>query len=85
MQTGRVVPGPIRSPLLKVFARNLRAARKRAQLSQEALAEKAGLHPTYIGLLEREQRSISLLAIERLAKALRMEPWELLHPTHESR
>jgi len=79
------VPAPPRTPLLKAFARNLRAARKRVALSQEALAEKAGLHPTYIGLLEREQRSISLLTIERLAKALRMEPWELLHPGRESR
>jgi hypothetical protein len=35
--------------------------------------------------LEREQRSIGLLNIERLAKALRMEPWELLHPGGEGR
>ncbi len=57
----------------------------RAKLSQEALAEKADLHPNYIGLLEREQRNIGLLNIERLAKALRMESWELLHPGRESR
>ena len=74
------MPSPLRTPLLRLFARNLRAARLRAALSQEALAERADLHPNYIGLLEREQRNIGLLNIERLAKALRMEPWELLHP-----
>jgi transcriptional regulator with XRE-family HTH domain len=74
------VSGPPRTPLLKLFARNLREARKRAGLSQELLAEKADLHPTYIGLLEREQRSISLVYLERLARALKKEPWELLHP-----
>ncbi len=79
------MPDPPRTPLLRLFARNLRAARKRAALSQEALAERAGLHTNYIGLLEREQRNIGLLNIERLAKALRMEPWQLLHPGRESR
>jgi transcriptional regulator with XRE-family HTH domain len=70
----------LRSSLLKTFARNLREARQRAGLTQEKLAEKADLHPTYIGLLERERRSISLLRVERLARVLRIEPWELLHP-----
>jgi len=75
-----VVPGPPRSPLVRLFGRNLRATRTRVGLSQEALAERAGLHPTYIGLVERGQRNISLVSVERLARALRVQPWELLSP-----
>ena len=74
------MPRPQRSALVRLFGRNLRAARQRAALSQEALAEHAGLHPTYIGLVERGQRNISLVSVERLAKALAVAPWELLHP-----
>jgi transcriptional regulator with XRE-family HTH domain len=40
------------------------------KLSQEALAEKADLHPTYIGLLERGQRTPGIDVAERIAKAL---------------
>ena len=74
-----------RSALVRLFGRNLRAARQRAALSQEALAEEADLHPTYIGLVERGQRNISLVSIERLAKALAVAPWELLQPEKEAR
>ena len=37
---------------------------------QEILAEKAGLHPTYIGIIERGKQSASLDVIERIAEAL---------------
>jgi transcriptional regulator with XRE-family HTH domain len=40
------------------------------KLSQEGLAEKADLHPTYIGLLERGQRTPGIDVAERIAKAL---------------
>jgi len=50
-----------------------RAVRKRRQalgLSQEGLAERAGLHWTYIGGIERGERNVSLLNIVKVAKAL---------------
>ena len=52
------------------FGQNLRTIRERAGISQEKLAEQAGLHRTYVSSVERGERNISLLNIERLAKAL---------------
>jgi transcriptional regulator with XRE-family HTH domain len=60
------------------LARNLRRLRLKAELSQEAFAEEAGLHRTYVSDLERGARNPSLLIIAKLAKALRVKPGELL-------
>lgn len=61
-----------------LFARNLRRAREAQGISQEMLAELAGLHRTYVGSVERGERNISIDNIGRLAKALGMEPADLL-------
>jgi transcriptional regulator with XRE-family HTH domain len=76
---------PPRSILIRLFAQNLRAARHRVGLSQEVLAEEAGLHRTYVGSVERGERNISLLNVERLARALGVDPWRLLSPGRGSR
>lgn len=54
----------------KIFATNLRELRERKELSQEDLAEIAGLHRTYIGSVERGERNISIDNMERIASAL---------------
>jgi transcriptional regulator with XRE-family HTH domain len=48
----------------------VRVARKAAGLSQEKLAERAELHPNYIGEVERGEKTISVDALLRIAKAL---------------
>lgn len=54
----------------ETLARNLRRLRAQRGISQEQLADLAGLHRTYIGSVERSERNISIDNIERLAAAL---------------
>lgn len=56
------------------FADNMREFRVRAGLSQEALAEKSGVHRTYIGAIEQRRANISLKKVGNIAKALDIEP-----------
>jgi transcriptional regulator with XRE-family HTH domain len=62
----------------RVLAENLRRVRAARGLSQEGLADAAGLHRTYIGSVERCEVNISLDNIERLARAVGMDVAELL-------
>jgi transcriptional regulator with XRE-family HTH domain len=69
-----------RQPAKIRFGVVLRSAREELQLSQEVLAEKAGLHRTYIGQVERGERNISVDSMERLADAVNLPLWEMLRP-----
>jgi transcriptional regulator with XRE-family HTH domain len=64
--------------LREIFATNLRVLRHERKLSQEALADEAGIDRTYVSALERSVFSASLDVIEKLAKALGVEPHSLL-------
>jgi transcriptional regulator with XRE-family HTH domain len=66
------------SDVLERFGKRLREVRERVGVSQEKLAEMAGLHRTYVSSIERGKRNISLLNIERLASALEVPMAELL-------
>ncbi len=66
------------SRILKTFARNVKTLRKSKGWSQQELARRAELHRTYIGSIERHERNVSLLNIQRIAKALGVKPGELI-------
>lgn len=65
-------------PILQIFAHNVQQQRKAKGLSQEKLAEMAGVHRTYIGMIERSEKNITLLNMEKIAKALDVGIAELL-------
>ena len=56
--------------IAKIVGERIRAYRTKAGFSQENLAEKAGLHSTYIGQLERGEKNATLESIEKVARAL---------------
>ena len=64
--------------ILQKFGQRLRKVRSRKGLSQEALAELAGLHRTYVSSVERGERNISIANIEKLAKALGVKLRDLM-------
>ena len=66
------------NPDLKKFGEYILKLRRAKNLSQEQLAELAGLHRNYIGGIERGERNVALINIVRLAKALGVSPSELL-------
>ena len=66
--------------LRTVFAANVRRLRRERGMSQEGLAFEAGLHRTYISGIERGIRNVGLDNIGVLAKALGVQPAELLLP-----
>lgn len=64
--------------LVAVFATNVRRRRLELNLSQEELAERAGVHRTYVGMLERGEKNVTIYNIGRIADALEVEPHMLL-------
>lgn len=60
------------------FGNRVREIRKEKKLSQEELAVKANLHRTYIGMIERAEKNITLLNIEKIANALEISINEIM-------
>jgi transcriptional regulator with XRE-family HTH domain len=61
-----------------VIADNVRALRLLKGISQEELAEISGYHRTYVGMIERGERNISIATLEALAGSLGVDPQRLL-------
>ncbi len=66
------------SRLLVRFGKRVREHRLAAGLSQEELAERCGLHRTYVGSIERGERNVSLINLAVIAKSLELSLADLL-------
>lgn len=64
--------------ILKTIGSNVKAHRAKLGLSQEELADMAGVHRTYMGAVERAEKNISALSLAKIAKALKIKPEKLL-------
>jgi transcriptional regulator with XRE-family HTH domain len=60
----------VKEAILIKFGQKIREIRLKQNISQEKLAEKANLHRTYIGMIERAEKNITLLNIQKIANAL---------------
>lgn len=58
--------------ILEKFGEKIKEERKKQGLSQEELASRAGVHRTYIGMIERAEKNITLENIEKISKALKL-------------
>ena len=63
----------MKSDILIKFGKRVREERAKNNLSQEELASKAGVHRTYIGMIERAEKNITLENIEKIANALNLK------------
>jgi len=57
---------------LEKFGKKVREERLKQKLSQEELARRAGVHRTYVGMIERAEKNITLENIEKISVALNM-------------
>ena len=69
----------MKNDILKKFGQKVKQLRQEKNWTQENLAEKTGLHRTYIGSIERNERNVSILNIERIAEAFGLTASELLN------
>lgn len=72
----------MQTDFVRAFGLRVRELREDRGLSQEDLADAAALHRTHVSLVERGRRSVRLDTIEQLARALGVQPAELM-PTIE--
>ena len=64
--------------ILKQFGKRVREEREKQDISQERLGQLAGVHRTYVGMIERAEKNITLTNMEKFAKALRKKVSDLI-------
>ena len=69
----------MKNKILINFSKRVRAERLKKGLSQEELAEKAGVHRTYIGMIERAEKNITLKNIGKISLALKIKLSDLFN------
>lgn len=68
----------MKEDILVKFGKKIRSERLKNKLSQEAFADKVGVHRTYIGMIERAEKNITLLNIKKLADGFGISVSELM-------
>jgi len=68
----------MKKEILIKFGNKVREERLKQGLSQEQLASRASVHRTYVGMIERAEKNITLENIEKISKALGLKPSELI-------
>lgn len=69
--------------ILKCFGKNVQRSRIAKSLTQEELAFKVNMHSTYIGMIERAERKISIVAAAKISKALDVSLDDLISELNE--
>lgn len=64
--------------ILLRFGQQVRRLRQCMSISQEELASRAGVHRTYIGMIERGEKNITIVSMTKIAHALNIEAYDLL-------
>jgi transcriptional regulator with XRE-family HTH domain len=75
----------VRDELLTTFGEVVRRARHPLGISQEELADRVGVHRTYMGGIERGQRNVAILNLDRIARALELDLGSLMTQVEGSR
>lgn len=71
--------------ILNTFGENVRKFRRTLNISQEELAHKADLHRTYIGMIERAEKNITLVNMEKIANALEVKIEDLIKESNNGK
>ncbi|MEY3221379.1 MAG: helix-turn-helix domain-containing protein [Cuspidothrix sp.] len=69
----------MKESILQKFGCRVREERLKKNLSQEELAERAGVHRTYIGMIERAEKNITLINVQKIALALEIQISDLFY------
>lgn len=71
--------------ILNIFGENVRRYRRLLNLSQEELAYRADLHRTYIGMIERAEKNITLVNMQKIANALEVKIEDLIKDSNHGK
>ncbi len=74
-----------KNEILNIFGENVRKYRRLLDISQEELAFRADLHRTYIGMIERAEKNITLVNMEKIAKALKVPIEDLIKDSNHDK
>ena len=70
------------SPIVVLFGRQLRQRRRELRLTQGQISEQTGVSVPYLSVIESGRTNPSLELVEKLARSVGLEAWQMLYPFH---